>query len=316
MKHLLFTCILLLTISNSIFSQGNNFKNEFGFRSDNDSYLALGQDRYYTNGLFLSFRHALKQDTTWKHTAKKIWEIEAGQYIFNPQTGSISNIQNVDRPFASYLYAGGKFSWLFKNEQSIELALNIGTIGPNALGEDIQEGLHKVIGFYPIKGWEFQVNNEMGVNSSFKYIRLIARTQRNNDFILNTYANIGNTFAGAGAGVLFRAGRINQLFKSVITHSRISNLKGDSIPDKEIFFFTRPMLHFVAYDATIQGGMFTGEKGPAVFEPNRFQYSQEFGVNYAANRWTLNFAITFKSRDVETQNRAHKYGSATIYYRF
>ena len=76
------------------------------------------------------------------------------------------------------------------------------------------------------------------------------------------------------------------------------------------------MLHFVAYDATIQGGMFTGEKGPAVFEPNRFQYSQEFGVNYATNRWTLNFAITFKSRDVETQNRAHKYGSATIYYRF
>ena len=194
--------------------------------------------------------------------------------------------------------------------------MNIGTIGPNALGEDIQEGLHKVIGFYPIKGWEFQVNNEMGVNSSFKYTRLIARTQRNNDFILNTYANIGNTFAGAGAGVLFRAGHINQLFKSVITHSRISNLKGDSIPDKEIFFFTRPMLHFVAYDATIQGGMFTGEKGPAVFEPNRFQYSQEFGVNYAANRWTLNFAITFKSRDVETQNRAHKYGSATIYYRF
>lgn len=315
MKLLVFIS-LFLTLSNAIYSQDKNYNDEFGFRSDNDSYLALGQDRYYTNGLFISFRHALKRDTTEKKTAKKIWEIEAGHYIFNPFTGSITNLQDVDRPFAAVLYAGGKFNWLFKNESNFELGLDIGTIGPNAFGREIQEGLHKAIGFYAIKGWEYQVNNEVGINSSFKYTRLIARKQKDNDLSLNTYANIGSTFSGAGAGVLFRAGRINQFFKSVTNNSRISNLPGDPIPEKEIFFFTRPMLHFVAYDATIQGGMFREDKGPVVFAPNRFQYSQEFGVNYAANRWTLNFSITFKSRDVKTQNAAHKYGSAVIYYRF
>ncbi|MGV3507649.1 MAG: lipid A deacylase LpxR family protein, partial [Sphingobacteriaceae bacterium] len=203
-----------------------------------------------------------------------------------------------------------------KDEQVFEAALNAGTIGPNAYGKDVQEGLHDIIGFYEVRGWEYQVNNEIGINASFNYSRLLARKNSNSDFSLNTYANLGNTFTGAGAGVLFRAGRINKFYNSVSNNSRISNSEKNSIPDKEIYFFTRPMLNFVAYDATIQGGMFTDNKGPVTYNPNHFQYSQEFGVNYAVNRWTLNFSVILKSRDVKTQNKPHQYGSASIYYRF
>ncbi|MDB5012593.1 MAG: hypothetical protein JWQ25_795, partial [Daejeonella sp.] len=46
------------------------YKSEFGFKSDNDAYLGYGQDRYYTNGLFLTFRHALKQPNISKRTNK------------------------------------------------------------------------------------------------------------------------------------------------------------------------------------------------------------------------------------------------------
>ena len=233
MKSTLLIILCLVIAYSPGFSQDKNYQNEFGFRSDNDSFLALGQDQYYTNGLFISFRHALKEDTLLIKSAKKIWEIEAGHYIFNPYSGNVENIQNVDRPFAAYLYAGAKFAWLFKNEQSVELAINVGTVGPNALGKEVQEVLHKTIGFYTIKGWEYQVNNETGVNSSIKYSRLLSRKQKDNDFSLNTYANIGSTFAGAGAGILFRAGRINEFFQSVSTNSRISNFNGDSIPEKE-----------------------------------------------------------------------------------
>ena len=301
---------------NLAYSQEKSFKNEFGFRSDNDSYLAYGQDQYYTNGLILSYRHALNQEGIHRRLAKKTCEIEAGQLMYNPSTGKINNIREVDRPFAAYLYAGGKFNWFFKNEQLIEFAVNLGTIGPKALGKEVQEGLHEAVGFYRISGWEYQVNNETGINTSLRYSTLIERKQPDNDFTLNTYANIGTTFSGAGAGILFRAGRINKLFNSVSTNSRIVNSRTDSLPAKEIFFFTRPMLHYVAYDATIQGGMFLRDKGPVTFDPKKFQYSQEFGINYAVDRWTLNFSIIFKSRDVKTQDTPHQYGSAMIYYRF
>jgi len=316
MKVCLSLILLFLTIFKPAYPQERNFKNEFGFRSDNDAYLALGQDQYYTNGLFINFRHAIHQKNLQSKIVKKIWEAEAGQYLYNPYTGSINNTSEIDRPFAAYLYAGGKFTWFLKDEQTFEIAVNAGTVGPSALGEEVQEGLHKAIGFYSIKGWEYQIANEIGVNSSFKYSRLFFQKQNDNDFSLNTYINLGNTFSGAGAGVLFRAGQINSFFNSVSNNSRISNSIGDTIPQKEFFFFTRPMLNFVAYDATVQGGLFTDNKSPVTFSPNRLQYSQEVGMNYAAKRWTVNLFVTFKSKEVKAQKKAHQYGSAVIYYRF
>ncbi|WP_448635662.1 lipid A-modifier LpxR family protein [Pedobacter panaciterrae] len=54
---LLFSILSILTFSAS----AQTFKNEFGFKSDNDSYLAQGSDRYYTNGLFINYRRAMDQ---------------------------------------------------------------------------------------------------------------------------------------------------------------------------------------------------------------------------------------------------------------
>ncbi|MFD2162883.1 lipid A deacylase LpxR family protein [Paradesertivirga mongoliensis] len=304
-------CLLLFPFL--VLSQ--NFRNEFGFRADNDSFLAYGQDQYYTNGLFITFRHAVNQERISTRFAKLIWEAEAGQYMFNPYTGKIDDISKVDRPFAAYLYAGGKLNLFLPNEHVFELSLNAGTIGPDALGEEVQKGLHQAIGFYPIKGWEYQVNNDLGINAALKHSALLVRNG-NNDLSLNSYVNIGSTFTGVGAGILYRTGRINKFFNSVSANSRISNSAGDSIPEKEFFFFTRPMLNFIGYDATVQGGLFADDKGPVTFDPKRFQYSHEFGINYAANRWTLNFSVIFKSRDVKMQKTSHQYGSAAIYYRF
>src|SRR5690606_27431693 len=118
---------------------------------------------------------------------------------------------------------------------------------------------------------------------------LLIRKQPDNDFSLQSYLNMGNTFSGAGAGILFRAGQMNKFFSSVSNNSRISNSAKDTIPAKEFFFFTKPMLNYVAYDATVEGGLFTDNKGPVTYNTKHFQYSQEFGVNYAVKRWKLNF---------------------------
>lgn len=61
---------MLLFGIGSVHSQ--SFKNEFGFKSENDSYLAQGSDRYYTNGLFISFRRATDQTKLRNGLEKKI----------------------------------------------------------------------------------------------------------------------------------------------------------------------------------------------------------------------------------------------------
>lgn len=320
MKYYLTVVLMLLIIRQST-SQDlpKTFKHEFGFRSDNDSYLAQGQDRYYTNGLFLNFRTAIDQSKLKNNKLNKvIWELEAGQKMYNPQSGNIIDIAYVDRPFAAYLYAGAAINFLYNSENNLKLSVQAGTIGPSAKGKEAQELLHSAIGFYEIKGWEWQVKNEAGFNTSIEYNRFLSRPETGRtDFTLNSYVNIGNTFAGAGAGIMFRAGAINQLFNSASSQSTVSN-NSNSEPEKgkEFFFYAKPMLHFVAYDATIQGGLFREDKGPVVFDTKPLVFSQQAGVIYSKNRWTADLSVLLKSREVKSIAKPHQYGSFALFYRF
>src|SRR5580704_357164 len=104
MKLRSFALFISLLITCSSFAQTH--KDEFGIQTDNDSYLFSGSDKYYTDGLFFYFRHALTVKS--KDTASlqnKILGFELGQKIFNPQSGAIPSPIYIDRPFAGYLYA-------------------------------------------------------------------------------------------------------------------------------------------------------------------------------------------------------------------
>ena len=293
-----------------------NFRNEIGLRSDNDAYLAFGRDRYYTNGLYLTFRQAGKIADTSKSIQKKIWEVEIGQSMFNAQSGAIPDVKYVDRPFAAYLYGGLKLKWFLKNDQVLQASANVGTIGPAALGEDAQELLHKIVGFYDVNGWQYQVNNEIGVNTEFEYMRLLVSTSESADFTLRTTARLGTTFSGAGAGILFRAGSINRLSNSASAGSRISADNTSGNIRREFFFFAQPSLNFVAYDATVQGGMFRDDKGPITYSPTRLRFSQELGACFADKRWTVSFSVTFSAKDTKIQRHSHQFGTVGLFYRF
>lgn len=316
-KHNILVVTLLFifnaTISNA---QESSYKSEFGFISDNDSYLAQGQDRYYTNGLFLKFRTALDQSALKNPKLNKvIWELEAGQKMFNPQTGSILDPDFIDRPFAAYLYGGGAVNFLFNSESNLKLSIQLGTIGPSAKGEEAQELLHNTFGFYKINGWQWQVNNEFGINSTIEFNKLINRlNSEKTDFSLNSYLNAGNTFAGIGAGILFRTGTINPLHSSASTQSTISNNSRSKV-EKEFFFYAKPMIHYIAYDATIQGGMFIADKGSSVFDVKPVVFSQQAGAVFSKNRWTADFSVIFKSREIQSNAKRHQYGSLALFYR-
>jgi hypothetical protein len=294
------------------------YKNEFGFRSDNDSYLAQGQDRYYTNGLFITFRHAMDQRKTHGNLNKRIWEVEAGQRMYNAQSGAVSDITYVDRPFAAYLYAGASMYWLYTTENTVKVTLQGGMVGPAAKGKEAQELLHNLIGFYKINGWQFQVNNAVGINSSIEYTRFLHRSENDKvDFSIASYLNAGTTFSGAGIGGIFRAGTLSEFFHSAISNSRISNeyVKKPLTP-REFFFFARPLLNFVAYDATVQGGLFNDDKGPITYGVKPLVFSQELGAMYAGKHWTADFSVIFKTKEIKSVARRHQYGSVSLYYRF
>jgi len=316
MKYTGFYLFLFLSFfSTLIYAQ--NFKNELGLKSDNDSYLGQGSDRYYTNGLFLNFRHALDQQKLPQGIEKKTYEITLGQKMFNPYSGYAPDPASQDRPFAGYLYAEGAMNWFYSNESILKTSVQVGTTGKNSLAEAGQELLHRVIGFYDLEGWDYQIKNELALNLSAQYTRLLGRVADNAvEFSFEGYANLGTTFTGAGAGLLFRTGSLNQLFNSAYTNAVIgNNAKTKALVKREFFFYAKPQLNLVGYDATIQGSLFNNDS-PVTFGQKPLVFAQQLGVDYSSQRFTFDFGVIFKTKEVKSVARAHQWGSISMFYRF
>lgn len=310
---LLFLAILLAT--STVFSQ--EYKNEFGFKSDNDAYLWYGQDRYYTNGLFIYFRRAVDQQNLRDGLEKVIYEVSAGQKMYNPISGHSPNPFRQDRPFAAHLFVESKKSFFYKKERLLKVGLNLGVVGPKALGKEVQSLLHNVVGFYEVKGWDYQIENQLAVNATAQYATLLHRTSDNiADFTLDGNLNLGTTNNNANLGILFRAGDLNQIFNSAQYQAAISNnSKTSKYNREEFYFYAKPQINYTAYDATVEGSLFN-EKSPVTFETRPFVFSQQVGFNYSTPRFSLDYSLIFLTKEIKSAARPHQYGSIAMFYRF
>jgi hypothetical protein len=237
--------------------------------------------------------------------------------IFNPRSGYRPDPATQDRPFAGYLYFGGALSWFHSDEHMLKAGLQLGTTGPNSLAQDGQELLHRTIGFYEPEGWDYQIKNEAAINASVQYVQLLQRAANaKTDFSFEGYANAGTTFSGAGAGLLFRAGNMEQLFSSASYDARVGTAANAGAGQRhELFFYAKPQLNIVAYDATIQGSMFSNNS-PITFGVKPLVFAQHIGVNYSTGRLTLDFKAIFKTKEIKSNASAHQFGSITVNYRF
>jgi len=307
------TRVLLTLLALCLGASAQNHSQQFGFKSDNDAYLATGQDKYYTNGIFISYRFANNQKKENSALAKQITQVELGQKMYNAQSGYIPDMVYVDRPITAYLYAGASKHWFYRSENSLSLGVQLGTIGPNSLGRQAQELIHKIGGFYPPKGWEYQLNNEIGLNFNMAYTHFLQRSpSKKLDLSINTGANLGNTFSGLSAGFTLRTGRMNALNATAYNRSNLS----DATSTNEFFFFAKPQLDWVAYDASISGGLFRKDKGPITFNSKPWVLSQEFGLVFAQKRWSAQLSYTFKTHEINSPAKAHQFGSISTYYLF
>lgn len=320
MKKIFTICFTILFFNQ--FTKAQSHSQEAGLQSENDSYLAQGSDRYYTNGIFIYYRHALNFNQQGK-LANKILGFEAGQKMYNPQSGSVFvngmvDPRYIDRPFAGYLYLGSTLNLLYKNESSLKLGAQLGVVGPAAKGKQAQDFIHNTFGFYPPDGWQYQIENVAVINLSADYTKTLLSSS-SVDLSFNAYANIGTGFDGAGFGPVLRAGKFNKLFNSAFTQASVMNKTNRHKTEHELFFYYKPLLNLVIHDATVQGKI--GQKDVTSDEitatPNRLMVSNQLGVIYnTGNRWTFDFAMIFHTKDVKEMVRAHQWGSFTIMYHF
>jgi len=298
------------------------YRNQIGDRLDNDQYINPYHDRYYLAGQFINFTTVLntKKDCAGlfgSTVVKKTLEFEVGQQIYGPFASWAREPFLQDRPYTGYLYAGAALTWLYEDESSLKVTAQLGTIGPASLAEKVQKAFHHAFDLKDPEGWQYQLNNAIGVNLEAQYTRLLYRNSGEwFDIAATPSLRLGTTFSNATAGLQFRIGGLDKFYQSASTNSRVS--MGGDRQKTEFYLFAIPQLSYIGYDATIQGGMFIKDKGPVHYDAIKLVFTQQLGVQFASRRISASFTAFLRSREVGggSSALAHQWGSIATSYRF
>jgi hypothetical protein len=138
------------------------------FQVENDAVSTFKgtSDQYYTSGLRLGWtsgQDAIDPIAAWGHS---IWgdgttrlSIDLSQSLFTPRGTQLDPPDPRDRPYAGELIvtAGMVHDSAWTRDV---VSLSLGVIGPAALGEEVQNGFHDIIGDTPNRGWHYQVPDQ------------------------------------------------------------------------------------------------------------------------------------------------------------
>src|SRR5258708_3507623 len=180
--------------------------------TENDLYAINNRDRHYTNGLRLGWMSADEDVPGWANSLDDVLPLLAdnahrrigwtvGQSMFTPEDKATRTPILNDRPYAAWLYGGLKLQTETPDRLDT-LELDLGVVGPAALGEQAQNHWHAVIGVNQANGWNNQIKNEPGA-------RLIedAPDVGGVDAVPHAAGALGTVFTYAGAGATPRIGQ-------------------------------------------------------------------------------------------------------------
>jgi lipid A 3-O-deacylase len=310
--------VISITVSQLALSQrlSRAYTKEISVITDNDNYLIQKRDGYYTNGFYFSFQHLVQPKDP--RTQKATMRYELGQMIFNPYKYSITDPENMDRPFAGYLYLKATRSRFFAKGNNLQYGLAVGVIGPASRAEQVQKSYHNLINIYEVRGWGYQLKNEAGLNLYAQYTHPISAPPGQGQIVdlhAVARANLGNTFTNATAGLLFRIGPMERSSQSVLWNSRLHSSTPGYIRRSELFLFFQPEIMVQGYNATLQGGLFRNDKGPVIATLQPVLYQQKLGIAYAKGRFSVVVADVHRTREAKHMRRKENYGSIQVSYR-
>ena len=271
-----------------------------------------GTDRYYTNGLELRYYNSFfrKLPSSYILLPDRKDEIvyhglTLTQHFFTPDLHFEDRFSN-DRPFASYLLLGHrKISLNKKKRIRKQSELQIGILGRYSGGESIQNGIHKLLPTSePVKGWDNQLHANPALNYRMKFEHGLYDT-KGFELMSVVDTNLGIPHTDGGGGLKMRAGQMNNYFSDF----GINNKKG-----RQLYFFGEVGAKYVAYNATLEGGLFY-DNAYVMKDIDRFVVQSHLGVVFTMKSFGIEVGQQIISREFTT-GRSHMWGYVTFRFAF
>lgn len=306
---------------------------------DND--IANGTDQYYTNGFRFAWltqdlrTEELPQPYRWvtnnlplgfseRGTVKNIG-LSFGQSLFTPADTEPFVDQPDDRPYAGWLYLGTSIQAKTKNRLDL-LELNVGVIGPSALGEQSQDIVHGLIGSEFANGWDNQLEDDFAFNLYYqrKWRQKWALCRDPKRWAFSTHQSVGlswgNVHIDANAGAAIRFGyNLPDDFGSNRISPTAYVQPATSIRDTEDRGFGMYIFAGVdgiarAHNAFLDGGPW-GNQASVDSHPLIGEF--EAGIAMTYNEWRVTYTQVFRSDEFENQqDGGQTFGTLAISYRF
>jgi hypothetical protein len=244
---------------------------EFQLFIEND--MLAGTDRYYTNGFKLGFGvpfPALRDffnisatfalDIFSDPQASHNFGLFVGQNIYTPRDITVEAPQLFDRPWAAWLYLGGVAQRVNGNRMDTA-EVDIGVVGPPALGKQVQSNWHRLIGVEQPRGWDNQSPSEFAFSLAYlqkrKYGNPYADVVPHAGFTLGTVmtlvraggtVRVGHNMTGFGPDTIEPGG-------AMLQNTRREH-EGPGRPRYEWYGFAGVDVRYVAHNIFLDGTVF------------------------------------------------------------
>ena len=299
------------------FSQ-KKYAKEFSLVNDNDLFISLHQDRYYTNGMFFTYRYLGINDK--ESIDKKIFHFQLGHQMYTPHNPTVISKTQHDRPFAGLLFGNFGTSLFYKNESIIKYSASIGVIGSNSYAQELQKFIHDIYGFRNAIGWHYQISNALALNGNITYIKsLVKDASFKNDINWVNSLNVGTVFTDLSTGFYSRIGlfSLQKTSNSIAFNGNLNNESTNFNNEKEIFLFVKPMFSYIHYDATIQGS-FLNKNSPVTYLVMPFKFSLETGLRFTVNKFNFGYSVHYHTKKLKSIRvpKGNFYGTIQLNYQF
>ncbi|MGH9363256.1 MAG: lipid A deacylase LpxR family protein [Thermoanaerobaculia bacterium] len=308
---------------------------------ENDSFALLsGSDEHYTNGVRINWlRNPLaRENPRWAAGFAERWcsrtplcGIESppsvvyghgvGENFYTPEDISAPQLIVTDRPYAGYFYYSTLLllrndterlpdDWEKNQPVQNHFELQLGIVGPEAAGEQLQSWAHEVIDDEQPQGWA----NQLKLEPTLQFIYVWRRKQGNTrlDFIPHWGLGLGTVMTYAAAGGTVRLGRNLSDFPEMVIMPTVSP-PALNVARTEYYLFLGAEGRGVVHNIFLDGNVFGGDSHSV--DKESFVYDLKAGFAFRRKEWRLTYTFTRRSEEFSPNfddDPHHDYGSISL----
>ena len=266
-------------------------------------------DFYYTQGYNLEFVKPAFKKNPLSYTLLKLknsrvkYGIALEHYGITPTIIASSSILYNDRPYAGVIMLKSfSISVDTIHRSRLSSVLSTGMIGPAAFAGPMQKKIHTWTGDAEPMGWQFQIKNDAVINYEVNFEKELFNIPNIISLNTNSQMRLGTLSDKVQAGATLTLGKFDSPFASKESRNNF-----------QLYLYVQPLVNFVGYDATMQGGIFN-RNSPYTLKSsqiNRLVYQNSLGAVLSIRNIYLEFNHVFLSKEFKT-GKTHQWGGLRI----